>query len=789
MGGYFQTSSLQSTIMKKEGGGNMAFKIFLVYHSHIDIGYTERQEKMKVYQADFMRQAIDRVLHPVQTDHPFKFTVEGFWAIEQYLKRYGEGGRLKLIEAVKTGKFEITVGYLHFAEILNHENLKTSVDYSMDFAKRNHIVSPKTLMLSDVNGLGWGYSQILHDAGVENIISCINTHHGGAPFGKPLVPFYWKTPKGDKLLVWNGLTYHKANILGLIPGYAPGGDPGIPGMLPEGNGFIEVTGCDSYASKRIFDLVDALKSEGYEYDFAPIMGSALYTDNSPVDDGHCRLIDEWNTKYGDKIEIVTATLDEFFQYLKTAVTDIRTCEGDWPDWWTDGCICTPAETKVFRNAQRTQKLICKLDQNGVVTKTERDEIANKLILYAEHTWGHSSSCSDPCNLLVQQLDLRKAKLAVDADILASTALDKLSRTFGEGEFTAERPMEYIVINPHDEDVASVIYLPTDFWEEGSFKDKGCYVTDESGQAYSVQRTRTLRGTFVCLTVKLKAKEVKNLKINFTEVPEKQTGLQIHSFRNDFYEVRWDEKKIISLRSRKTGDELLCDNEVQLGQPVYQVFENANRSDAAGFGYSARKIPESKVTYGKPSGIEVLCSGNVFTMIRINYEIEATKKCYTDFVFYNHLPRVDVNIRMAKDLVIDPEGMYVALPIEAPEGEWYLDKPGVLFKAGMSLPETCQDYYAVDRGMVSKGGKETVTVNSLDTPLFTIGELKLWKYTTGIDPRGRLFSWILNNKWETNFRIDCAGFLENRYIITIGNENAQPEEMLEHADLEPLVLRK
>lgn len=41
--------------MKKEGGGNMAFKIFLVYHSHIDIGYTERQEKMKVYQADFMR--------------------------------------------------------------------------------------------------------------------------------------------------------------------------------------------------------------------------------------------------------------------------------------------------------------------------------------------------------------------------------------------------------------------------------------------------------------------------------------------------------------------------------------------------------------------------------------------------------------------------------------------------------------------------------------------------------------------------------------------------------------
>lgn len=60
--------------------------------------------------------------------------------------------------------------------------------------------------------------------------------------------------------------------------------------------------------------------------------------------------------------------------------------------------------------------------------------------------GHSASCSDPYKLLVQQLDLRKAKLAVDADVLASTALDKLSRVLGEGEFRSETPMEYVVMN-------------------------------------------------------------------------------------------------------------------------------------------------------------------------------------------------------------------------------------------------------------------------------------------------------------------------------------------------------
>lgn len=767
----------------------MAFKIFLIYHSHIDIGYTERQEKMKIYQADFMRQAVDCVLNPANTNTPFKFTAEGFWAVEEYLKRYGEGGRLKLLEAIQTGNFELTAGYLHFAEMLNYENLQSSVNHSMDFAKKNHINTPKSFMLSDVNGLGWGYSQILYDAGVENIVTCINPHHGGAPFGKPLVPFYWKTPKGDKLLVWNGLTYHKANILGLIPGFAPGGDPGIPGMLPDDAEFYEIKDCDSYAARRIVDFVDALKNDGYEYDFLPIMGGALYTDNNPVDDLHCRILDEWNEKYGDNIEIVTATLEEFFQHLRQSVPDIKTYEGDWPDWWTDGCLSAPAETKLFRNAQRTQKLIHKLDDGGIISKEEDEEITNKLILFAEHTWGHSSSCSEPYKLLVQQLDLRKAKLAIDADILASTALDKLSRVLGEGEFCSRRPLEYKVLNPHNETVTSVVYLPTDFWEEGHFAGKRIAVTDEEGRKYPCQRIERLRGTFIEVPVTLKAKETRTLKILVHEVEQNAEELNFSTFSNEFYTVEWNEKQITSIINKATGNELICESKGHLGQPVYQVFENAVRSDAAGFGYSVRKIPEDKIFYGESQGVEVLYSGDVTTSIRVHYTIRSTKKCFTDFVFYHHIPRIDVNINMAKDIEIDPEGMYALLPVEAKNGAWYLDKPGAFFKAGTNLPECCTDYFAIDRGIVSIGDQETIAVNSLDTPLFTIGDIKLWKYTTSIEPTGPLYSWILNNKWETNFRIDCAGFLENRYVITIGDKQAQPEEMLEHADVEPLAVRK
>ena len=36
------------------------WNVYLIHHSHTDIGYTERQEKIMRYHYDFIRQAIDR---------------------------------------------------------------------------------------------------------------------------------------------------------------------------------------------------------------------------------------------------------------------------------------------------------------------------------------------------------------------------------------------------------------------------------------------------------------------------------------------------------------------------------------------------------------------------------------------------------------------------------------------------------------------------------------------------------------------------------------------------------
>lgn len=759
----------------------MKFKIFLIYHSHIDIGYTERQEKIAAYQGDFIKQAVGFALDEKQRGrgekNTFKYTAEGFWAVEQYLNRYGDEGKQKLLQAVKTGNFELTAGYVHMAELLNYKNLQHSLDYCKSFCEENGIEAPKVAMAADINGFSWGYADALIDHGVDYLVTNINTHHGGAPFSKPLVPFYWQAPSGRKLLVWNGLTYHKANLLGLIPGLTPIGDPGIPGMLVEETGFLDIHDTE-YAHKRIFDMVNTFRKNGYTLNFLPIMGSGLYTDNSPVGEDHCELIEMWNRQYGDEIEIVTGTLLEFFRYLEENDKEIPTYAGDWNDWWTDGVISTPNETKIFRNAQRLECVIEKLDPDcKIVTAAEREQAVNKLILYAEHTWGHSASYSDPCKLLVNQLDARKAKLAFDADVAVGTHYDRLCRALGEGEFVQRRPFEYVIVNPLDTPAKKEVLLPTDFWEEGWFTE-GKFAVYDGEKKLPVQRTYTLRGAFVACVVELAPKERRVLTIRFGEEPAQGNP----GYR--FFGLEKDEKGISSLSyqgrkifDRKDGD--FC-------VPVYQIFRGGNRRDAAGFGYSARTKPAMEIMEGKLLGFKVAEDGNVFTKFVYDYEIEGSRRTSVTVYVYKDLPRVDVEADFAKDLVIDPEGMYVKFNLSMPGAQWYLDKAGAFFKPGCQLPDTCCDYYPVQKGVALVGDDLSVTVNCFDTPLVTFNRIKLWDFTLKAENRGALYSWITNNKWETNFRAQCAGFLESRYRIGFGGD---PQEKLEENEYDFLVLRK
>lgn len=766
------------------------WKIFLIQHSHVDIGYTERQEKIEQYQVDFIRQAVDYALIEKKDEGaPFKFTCESFWAVEKYLEAYGKEGEKRFLQAVETGRLELTAFYLHNAELLTRSNLVGSLNRASAYAKKNSLVL-NTALSCDVNGFPWAMADMLADKGVSYLMTCINTHHGGAPFGKPLIPFYWTGPEGKKVLVWNGLTYHKANLLGLIPGPNPMGDAGIPGMKSDKDG-TEVVSDICQAEVRVKAMVDGLDSIGYPYDFLPIMGSGLYTDNSPVTKDYLELVDQWNEKHGHEIEIITSTVEEFFKYLEATVEDIPTYSGDWNDWWTDGTISTPMEVKTFRHAQRIKDMLVNLNKNGCITDKEIRDIEEKLYLFSEHTWGHSASESQPWDFLVNQVEFRKSMHAYNADQMASKALDKVLRQWGEGEFRVDRPHEYSVINPLRSKKKDVFLLPVDFWEV-AMVGEDFLVVDEENQTYDYQITQTLRGTNVCVVSDVEPLSDKKFKILYGQKDRIKRNEKVdlykrqysvkdgQQYENTFYKVIWNDKGICSLVSKDVRTELLKQTEDQkLCLPVYQVFMNGDRGDAAGFGYGSRKKPEDTVFKGALDAVEIMESGPVFVRLKLAYTVEGAHDYNVYVTFYHELPIIDFNIHVTKTIERDPEGLYVQFPFDLKDGKWEIEKQGIFIKPGVDqLPGTCCDYYSVSHGARMTNGSFGIGLSLLDAPLMMINGLNLWNFSTEINPTGTMYSWLTNNKWETNFKVQCGGMYDFRYRLEFGSGLADAEQAYE-----------
>ncbi len=772
------------------------WEVFIIQHSHIDVGYTHRQEVIEAYQGQFIRQAVEYANAPeqnIRTDKSkFKFTCEGFWAVESFWNKATEEEKKSFIKAVKDGNIEMSAFYLHLAELLNYENLKASIGYASDFCKENNLLL-NVAMASDINGFSWTVSQLLSDAGVKYLCTNINTHHGGYPLGEPLKPFYWQTPEGNKILVWNGLPYHRANILGLIPGYQGDENAGIPGLVTNSTGGYMNVEDISIAEQKLTGLLKGLEEKGYPYNIIPFMGSGFYTDNSPATDSYCALIEQWNEKHGDEIILRSATLEEFFKELEKQSEDIPTYKGDWNDWWSDGVASTPFDMALFRNAQRNQKLINMMDSEHQIVDEQRvKDITRNLVIYAEHTWGHSHSRET--DLIVGQTFARKSKYAIEADEIACRAIDDILRANGESEFSVNKKYEYTVINPLNKKVKAPVYLELYAWDVPKLKNEFC-VVDDNGKVYEHQLFDSLRNVNICVIMELEAKEKKDLYI-VLDKKEKTTEYNCvdETFSNGYYEMKWNkEQGVYSLVDKETNNQILDSKEDGLGAPVYQLFKDGNRWAIGGYNFQERIPQQSQIFKGRIKEIKKLEDGPVLIKIEIVYEVEGAISYCVDYMLFRELPQIYMNVKLIKTNEMEPEGLYAAFPFCVENGTWYADKAGIFIRPGIDqIPGTCTDYYLVGDGVVLNNDKLAVSLSLLDAPMVHFNKLNLWDYSNNRVPKGGVFSWLTNNKWETNFKCMCGGSYSFRYVLEFGGHMAKDNQMFDKCrdnNFELLVVRK
>ncbi|MCW1300733.1 MAG: glycosyl hydrolase [Candidatus Nanoarchaeia archaeon] len=786
---------------------NKKWNLYVIHHSHTDVGYTDRQERIEEYHADFIRQAVE-ILNKIHSGEEkawkgFKWNCEGFWGVEQFLK-FADSKLLERFEYyVKNGDIGISANYLNLTELINFDVLKDEIKKAFEYGESLRI-KLDSAMTADINGYSWGYADALLDNGVENLFSCIHTHHGMFPLTKQR-PFWWEGQSGNKLLVWIGEHYMFGNELGLIEGQE------FSYMIHDESKPQNKKEIEERTRNRILGYLQQLESENYPYDFVPVMVSGVLTDNAPPNGKIMDFINKWDEKNGDVVNIKMVTLSEFFKILRSQRVDIPTYKGDWTDWWADGMGSTPGIVKLFRDAQRKWVLCKTLDpENKFGDKKIMAEVANDLTLYSEHTWGYSASVLEPWDTMTNIVDLRKSAYAINAHEKIYRNFDKIMKSKSEVLVNPDMPLTFKVINSFDHKISDLAKLYIYDWERIGDVE---VIEEKSGKVLPSQVDRVARGLEVNVFISLDAKEEKILVIHPLKTIEQtilvsNTPLKgaegIYDFKSifdceslvfspsriesPFFRLEYKiNEGITSWIDKTDGTELLReDRKYNAFTPIYEVTPVTTNivEERRRMGRNRNNF-HTKRYQGRLINADLISSGNLFLKAKFEYEIKGTKYFALIITAYKDIPRVDISLRINKESVWEPENLYVALPFRiSPVQTLWIEKTGCILRPGIDqIPGTNMDFYCIQDGLSYISKQKGLIVATPDVPLIHLGTLEKHEIElcNGNDIQhndDQLYSWLMNNFWETNFKATTGGFYEFNYHISCSKEFSDPQEAIQ-----------
>lgn len=784
--------------------GKRIKNVYIVHHSHTDVGYTDLQEQVIYNQMQNIRTVIALMKRGREENLPYrdlKWNCETAYCVEQFLLNASEEEKQDFFALVRDGAIGISATWLNFNDLADCEMLDRKTKWlRQTFAKEGFAV--KTAMNADINGISLGARDVLIRNGVEFLYTNIHTHHGMYPLYQNQTPYFWENEAGERLLVWNGEHYNLGNALGIVF------NRNVNFMTQN---YFGKSGPDEpleQLHQKLAESIAEYEENGYPYDFYITSVSGVFSDNAPVNPAIAVTTEQFNARYGEEVRLQMVTLQQLYELIRDKVADAPVYRGAINDWWGNGVGSTPYAVKHYKEALRLAHTCDRLEEKTGVHNEKLAQTADtNALLYAEHTWGHSATITNPYDTLVTNLDMRKNSYASKAHEASAMRRSQQCHLLGDmlRYYNGSGRVKAVSMSREKR------VLPVEFYVE-TVSLPGVKVTDEkSGKTLPVQTSSHPRGVMVSFLAEFEPLEEKTFL--YEEQPAKEeklftrtawvgaervrdivNGYDTESYKlpygleNDWFQIRYKiGEGITSFYHKKSGTEMLKDGLEKFFTPVYErtQIRKGIYEERRLLGRNVRGL-HAKQYQGDLTDIRILDHGPVFSKVKLTFALEGAYHCDVMIKMYRELPRIEFACRLAKTLSEDIESVYLPLSLRLPEAQLYIRNGGVSMRPGVDqLPGSNMEYYVADEGLVYRTKDQSVLIGTRDTALLYMGQMEhhpivLCDNRTE-NNRRPVYSWIMNNTWETNFKMDLSGFGEFCYTLELAEGITLQEDMERLAD--------
>ncbi len=727
------------------------WKIFFAPSIHTDIGFTAPQEDVM----KLRRRNIDKLIEAMGRYPNLKWNIEVSYLVKDYLAHSSPEKAEKLIKFIKEGRIEMNAIYLNvLTGLCSGEALNRLFYFSKELSKREGF-NLSLASITDVPTYVWTLPMLLRNLNIKFFVQGFNSTR--APFSRKAKidfrrPFWWEGFGGKKILTFAS-SYGTGQSIGLHEDYSA-----MLNKLPKFLSRFK----DNYPYDEIFLY-------GYLYE------------NRPIDFKFLHNIKEWNRKW-EYPRIIISTNSEFFRYfLSRHPSEINSYRFDGGTYWEDGAASTARETSIHRKNQREilnlEKILSLIhiikDFPYPVEKLKG--IWEKILLFNEHTWGALQSVIYPRLKIVRRIWKTKANYAYEPEKeireLKTTAAKKFSLIFKTG-----KSPKVIVFNPLSWSRKALVKVKI---PEFILK-KGLHLVDESsGLSVPYQVASPEEIVFVTETLPpfgyksyllLKGKTYMS-GFNSTEEA---------NIENRYYKVKINNKtgEILSIFDKELGINITRKSkEDKFNRLVYSL----GGSNTTAVDYRASKKPQFSFYSPEKAEKILYLKGPIETRTIIKYDsnkIPNISQLRTEITLYKNLKMITISNKFHKEETLTKEALYYSFPFKIRKPQIVVEVPnGYVRPEKDQIVGSCKDWYSAQNWVALFGKKLMLALTAPDSPLFMFGGINAGKWLTHIELNGRVFAYLMNNYWNTNYKASQGGDFSFRFFLFSSREKGGVLEAL------------
>ena len=181
--------------------------LYVVNHSHTDIGFTDYQGVCFRQHREFVDGALDLV--EATADYPegsrYRWTCEVTGPLLRWL-RLASPPAARALPALARGRCDRRRRHAVQPHAAPERRAALPQPVPAAHLREEYGLTVRTAMQCDVNGVSWLFADLLAAAGIELLTMAVNEVRGRAPRPMPAA-FRWQGPAGGSVLAWNGFHY------------------------------------------------------------------------------------------------------------------------------------------------------------------------------------------------------------------------------------------------------------------------------------------------------------------------------------------------------------------------------------------------------------------------------------------------------------------------------------------------------------------------------------------------------------------------------------------------------